>query len=410
MITPKYAAAVLVGRGRRLPPLTQVRLKSNGTAKSFGRISTNIIGTRPLSVGSMTPAWKRHLIRQRRTNSKCNTSHATTLDTTTSKTPNHSNNTSFYAVVDRVKSFSIGTLAGMMGSLAGMGGGFVMIPLMTAASATRNATTTSGWWRGGLGLSQHEAHGTSLFAVGTTGLAGALGYGIRMSGDDEDVHNEHQSTDSTTKQPKGLVELDTALALTATAMVTARLGAISSSFLSERVLQRALGAFMICVAPLVPGKAYLEALQDAHDPSNPEAEKHLHDDEAKHTHHGELSQLERLLPASFIGMFSGFLSGMFGVGGGAIVVPSLVLSTDMSHHTALGTSLCAMVLPAMVGTYTHAKRGNVNWRVGPLLALGSAVGAYVGGKEVGIHMEEGVLQAGFSCLMLVLGVKTWRKS
>lgn len=213
----------------------------------------------------------------------------------------------------------------------------------------------------------------------------------------------------TSTPSKGLVELDTALALATTAMVTARFGAIASSRLSEKALQKALGAFMMFVAPLVPGKAYLEAWRDVNNPTNPDVHRHLEEENAMHTKHNQMSQIERLLPASLIGMFSGFLSGMFGVGGGAIVVPSLVLSTDMTHHAALGTSLCAMVLPALVGTYTHSTKGNVNWRVAPMLALGSAAGAFIGGREVGLNLDEGVLRAGFSCLMLVLGVKTWRK-
>lgn len=255
---------------------------------------------------------------------------------------------------------------------------------------------------GGLGLKQHQAHGTSLFAVGATGLAGAIGYGINVPDGDEVsepkdlVDTTHEKT--TKNQPKGLVELDTALALATTAMITARFGAIASSKLSEGALQRALGAFMIVVAPLVPGKAYLDAYLN---PKN--SQKRTEEDDRREY------RLEKLLPASLIGLFSGFLSGMFGVGGGAIVVPSLVLSTDMSYHAALGTSLCAMVMPAMVGTYMHSKRGNVNWRLAPLLALGSAVGAFLGGRELGMNMDEGVLRAGFSVLMLVLGVKTWRK-
>lgn len=44
-----------------------------------------------------------------------------------------------------------------------------------------------------------------------------------------------------------------------------------------------------------------------------------------------------------------------------------------------------------------------------MLAIGSAVGAFVGGREVGLNLDEGVLRAAFLCLMLVLGVKTWRK-
>lgn len=297
-----------------------------------------------------------------------------------------------------------------------------MIPMMTAArrDITHSSSRRALSWRiGGLGLRQHQAHGTSLFAVGTTGLAGAVGYGIHVSDDDgalsqndaavADLDSTNTTADLQPPSP-GLVELDTALALATTAMVTARFGAVASSRLSEKALQKALGAFMILVAPLVPGKAYLDALRGvAIDPSNPGARMHEEDDATVNPGHGRKSRLERLLPASLIGTFSGFLSGVFGVGGGAIVVPSLVLSTDMSHHSALGTSLCAMVLPSIVGTYTHAMKGNVNWRVAPLLAFGSAVGAFVGGREVGLNLDEGVLRAGFSCLMLVLGVKTWRK-
>jgi hypothetical protein len=111
-------------------------------------------------------------------------------------------------IVDQIKSFSIGSLAGLLGSLAGMGGGFVMIPMMTASR--------------GLRLTQHQAHGTSLFAVGSTGLFGALAYGIKAGeGGDDDMANKN-STDTKTSQQQGLVELDIAVALTATAMVTAR--------------------------------------------------------------------------------------------------------------------------------------------------------------------------------------------
>ncbi|KAL7438349.1 hypothetical protein ACHAXM_006164 [Skeletonema potamos] len=291
-------------------------------------------------------------------------------------------------IVDQIKSFSIGSLAGLLGSLAGMGGGFVMIPMMTASR--------------GLRLTQHQAHGTSLFAVGSTGLFGALAYGIR-AGEGVDIAND--STDTKTPQQQGLVELDIALALTATAVVTARFGAITSSKLSERSLKRALGAFMLVVAPLVPGKKYLDALleDNSNESKNKQSQTRIENSVTQQS-----STLQRLLPASFIGMFSGFLSGLFGVGGGAIVVPAIVLSTDMSHHAALGTSLCAMVLPSMVGVLTHAKRGNVAWRVASSLALGSAAGAYIGGKEIGLHLEEDVLRGGFGALMLVLGARTWR--
>ena len=108
------------------------------------------------------------------------------------------------------------------------------------------------------------------------------------------------------------------------------------------------------------------------------------------------------------GLGSGFMAGLLGVGGGAVVVPALTLCTSMDHYTALGTSLAAMVFPAIVGTATHFKKGNVNLRVAPALAVGALVGAYGGGR-LGVHVEEDLLRYGFSGLMLGLGLKTFFK-
>ena len=113
----------------------------------------------------------------------------------------------------------------------------------------------------------------------------------------------------------------------------------------------------------------------------------------------------RLLVPAVIGSCSGFLAGLFGVGGGAIVVPALTIATDMNHYQALGTSLCAMSLPAMVGTATHYGKGNVAMRVAPALAMGAFLGGYFGGR-LGLTIEESKLKWGFSLLMLTLGGRT----
>ena len=109
-----------------------------------------------------------------------------------------------------------------------------------------------------------------------------------------------------------------------------------------------------------------------------------------------------------IGIGSGFLAGLFGVGGGAIVVPALTLATDMTHYQALGTSLCAMALPAMVGTGTHYMKGNVSMRVAPALATGAFLGGFLGGK-LGLKTNEDALRWVFSGLMVVLGARTLLK-
>eukprot|EP00934_Nitzschia_sp_Nitz4_P007110 Nitzschia sp. Nitz4//scaffold3_size479765//296899//297816//NITZ4_000122-RA/size479765-processed-gene-1.523-mRNA-1//-1//CDS//3329550824//7100//frame0 len=248
------------------------------------------------------------------------------------------------------KAMAIGGLAGLCGSLAGMGGGFIMIPLMTSKYMLR--------------LSQHQAHGTSLFAITTTGLAGALGY-------------------------SGQVDYEAAAAIACTGMVTARIGAMATSMLSGVMLRRGLGLLMLCVSPLLPANAYLkeETVVDAEGQS-------------------ERSVVQRVVVPAMIGSFSGLLAGLFGVGGGAIVVPALTVATDMNHYQALGTSLCAMTLPALVGTVTHYGKGNVAMRVAPALALGAFMGGFIGGN-LGQTIDESKLRLGFSCLMLFLGGKTF---
>ena len=221
-----------------------------------------------------------------------------------------------------------------------------MIPLMTSSL---------------LRLTQHQAHGTSLFAVAATGVAGALGYG--------NVHWE------------------AAAAIATCGMVTARLGAATTTRMSEHALKRALGVFMLMVAPIVPAKTYF--IQQSEKPKEETLDTPL---------------IERIIAPAMIGMGSGFLAGLFGVGGGAVVVPALSVFTDMTHYQALATSLSAMCLPAIVGTATHFAKGNVAMHVAPTLALGSFVGAYLGGK-LGLYINEDALRWGFSGVMVVLGTK-----
>ena len=60
--------------------------------------------------------------------------------------------------------------------------------------------------------------------------------------------------------------------------------------------------------------------------------------------------------------------------GGAVTVPALTVFTDISHYQALGTSLCAMSLPALAGTFTHYQKGNVSMKIAVPLACGAFFG------------------------------------
>lgn len=78
------------------------------------------------------------------------------------------------------------------------------------------------------------------------------------------------------------------------------------------------------------------------------------------------------------GLAAGFLSGLFGVGGGLVIVPALMSVLGMSQRRAAATSLAAIVLTAAVGTGSYALRGEVSLVAAVLLVLGSLVGAQIG--------------------------------
>jgi len=79
-----------------------------------------------------------------------------------------------------------------------------------------------------------------------------------------------------------------------------------------------------------------------------------------------------------IGLAAGVFGGFFGVGGGLIIVPLLVLAMKLAPKIAVGTSLAVIVPTAIIAAWRHNQLGNVNWRVVGWMMMGSVVGAWVG--------------------------------
>jgi len=81
-----------------------------------------------------------------------------------------------------------------------------------------------------------------------------------------------------------------------------------------------------------------------------------------------------------LGLVAGLFSGLFGVGGGMIIVPGLVVVLRVEHKLAVGTSLMAIVPACAVGIVSYALQGPVDWIAGLVVAIGSVVGAQFGAK------------------------------
>ncbi len=106
-----------------------------------------------------------------------------------------------------------------------------------------------------------------------------------------------------------------------------------------------------------------------------------------------------------IGILSGLLSGVFGVGGAIIVIPALVFILGFTQHEAQGTSLAFMLPPVgILATWNYWKEGNVNWRVALILSAAFVVGAYLG-SHFTINIPDKMLRRMFGVLLIVIAVK-----
>ena len=114
-----------------------------------------------------------------------------------------------------------------------------------------------------------------------------------------------------------------------------------------------------------------------------------------------------------IGLFGGILSGFVGIGGGVIIVPSLVFFLGLTQHQAQGTSLLVLVLPVVgLALLNYWKTNNVNLSFGLIIAGAFVVGGYFGSK-ISLKMSPGIVKLIFGILMayvaiqlIVTGIKT----
>jgi hypothetical protein len=115
--------------------------------------------------------------------------------------------------------------------------------------------------------------------------------------------------------------------------------------------------------------------------------------------------LSLFTPASLIiGLATGFLSGLMGVGGGIIAVPAMVTFLHVTQHKAHGTSLAMMVLTATASAIAYFSRGQVNVPLAITLSVGTVVGAYLGARVMS-RVPAHQLRLVFGIFILLVGLR-----
>ncbi|EMI52832.1 sulfite exporter TauE/SafE family protein [Rhodopirellula sallentina] len=255
-----------------------------------------------------------------------------------------------------------GSVVGFALGMTGGGGGVIAVPMLVY----------------GLAIAPRDAVGVSLAAVGGTALFGTIPRLIQ-----------------------GEVELRTGLLFAVAGMMGAPLGTYLSTRIPEQLLLVLFAMLMLLVATRMWMKA--RKSESACGACPTQAAPGTDRSACQRDADGKLklnSRCARLL--ILVGLATGVLSGMFGVGGGFVIVPALVLFSGMTIHRAVGTSLLVIVMVSVSGVTSHVLSGNeVSLTLTLQFLLGGFVGMWLGGL-VAQQLKGPTLQKTFSIAVVLI--------
>ncbi len=257
-------------------------------------------------------------------------------------------------------SLIFGSVVGLSLGLTGGGGAIFAVPMLVY----------------GLGIPAKEAVAISLAAVGMTSLIGF-------------IH----------RWKLGQVENRTGLLFAVAGMVGAPLGTWVATFVPESVLLLMFAGLMVIVAlrmwqkssPPMPQGEACPGPEDADGPA------------CRRDASGMLLLNSRCAVLLLIvGVLTGVLSGMFGVGGGFVIVPALVLFSGMSIHRAVGTSLMVIALVSVSGVVSQIWAGR---EIPPFLTglfIAGGIAGLFAGQQIGLRLSGPLLQKVFVVAILAV--------
>lgn len=115
--------------------------------------------------------------------------------------------------------------------------------------------------------------------------------------------------------------------------------------------------------------------------------------------------LSTILIIVVIGIITGVMAGMLGIGGGLVVIPALVMVMGMSQQAAQGTSLAMMLPPiGILAAYNYYKAGHVDIRIALILAIAFIAGSYFGSK-LAIRLPQELMKKIFGIFLLLVAIK-----
>jgi hypothetical protein len=233
--------------------------------------------------------------------------------------------------------FVIGLLAAIMGSLIGLGGGFLVVPALLILSEPLL----------GEAMPATIAVGTSLTMLIFTGLSSTISY-IRQR----------------------MIDYRTGWLFTLISAPSSILGASLTNVFEGPAFELGFGVFMLLMAILMMVKNRLKPLQ-----VDWAIKRTYVEPDGRTWNYGY-----NWWSAVLIGLAVGLISGLFGIGGGSLFVPAMVLLYGFPPHIASATSMFVIFWSAIIGSATHIYLGEIDWPSAAFLIPGALVGGWLGAR------------------------------
>ncbi len=261
-----------------------------------------------------------------------------------------------------------GVFAGVLAGFLGIGGGTVLVPLLLT-----------------LGCEPIQAVATSSLSIVITASSGSI-QNWRM----------------------GYLNFKQVLGIGLPALFTAQLGAFLADKFPEFLLLFTFGLLLILNIYLVELRKSITARKKLEE----EAKTNLAEAPTNNNERdANAKKNQDIMTRIATGSAAGLLAGLFGVGGGVIMVPMQILLLDETIKKAIQTSLGVIVITAISATAGHAFRGNVLWEYGLILGFGGLFGAQFSTRFLP-KLSDKVVSLAFRGLLALLSVyifwKAWQ--
>ncbi|MBB5173524.1 sulfite exporter TauE/SafE family protein [Texcoconibacillus texcoconensis] len=257
----------------------------------------------------------------------------------------------------------LGLMAGTLGSLMGLGGGILIVPALLMFSDYFTSFSS---------MTPQVAVGTSLLMMIFTALSSTLAY---------------------VKQRK--VDYKSGLLFFIGSGPGALFGVWLNQHLTTDPFLLLFGAFMILMSFFMLIRQRLKPLK-----LSVRGIQRSYTDDAGATYHYGYPRTLAIMISFIVGM----VSGLFGIGGGALMVPAMVLIFRFPPHIAVATSMFMIFLSSIVSTFSHIQLGNVNWVYAMLLVPGAWIGGKLG-AAINQRLSSDHLVFVFRIFLIIIGIR-----